>query len=81
LFYLFLFFFIHRSHVADYTAAHLSPQSLGANRGLSPLAGQPLYHQSDIYRRQAVYVTTGQPPTAAAYLPSPQVPPTAFTTG
>lgn len=73
--------YFFRSHVADYTAAHLSPQALGANRGLSPLAGQPLYHQSDIYRRQAVYVTTGQPPTAAAYLPSPQVPPTAFTTG
>ncbi|XP_050526344.1 homeodomain-interacting protein kinase 2 isoform X2 [Daktulosphaira vitifoliae] len=71
----------YRSHVPDYTTAHLSPQALGANRGLSPLAGQPLYHQSDIYRRQAVYVTTGQPPTAAAYLPSPQVPATAFTTG
>ncbi|VVC30232.1 Hypothetical protein CINCED_3A002803 [Cinara cedri] len=71
----------YRSHVADYTTAHLSPQTLGTNRGLSPLAGQPLYHQSDIYRRQAVYVTTGQPPTAAAYLPSQQVSATAFTTG
>ncbi|XP_050431437.1 homeodomain-interacting protein kinase 2 isoform X2 [Adelges cooleyi] len=71
----------YRSHVPDYTAAHLSPQALGTNRGLSPLAGQPLYHQSDIYRRQAVYVTTGQPPTAAAYLPTQQVPAAAFAAG
>ncbi|KAF6216142.1 hypothetical protein GE061_000481 [Apolygus lucorum] len=54
------------------SGSQVSPQ--GAR--LSPLAGQPIYHQSDIYRRQAVYVTTTQP----AYLPpTHQVPP--FTTG
>ncbi|XKL61288.1 hypothetical protein PGB90_008345 [Kerria lacca] len=61
-----------------YSTSHLSPPSLAANRGLSPLAGQPIYHQSDLFRRQAVYVTTTQP--AAAYIPSAQVP-AAFTTG
>ncbi|XP_065206382.1 homeodomain-interacting protein kinase 2 isoform X3 [Planococcus citri] len=61
-----------------YSTSHLSPQSLATNRGLSPLAGQPIYHQSDLFRRQAVYVTTTQP--ATAYLPAAQVP-AAFTTG
>uniref|UniRef100_A0A1B6C3J0 non-specific serine/threonine protein kinase n=1 Tax=Clastoptera arizonana TaxID=38151 RepID=A0A1B6C3J0_9HEMI len=56
-------------------ASHLSPQPLSGSR-LSPLAGQPLYHQSELYRRQAVYVTTAQP----AYLP-PAHPVPAFTTG
>lgn len=59
---------------------HLSPQPPVPHR-LSPLAaaaGQPLYHQPELYRRPAVYVTTAQP--AAAYLPaSHQVAP--FTTG
>lgn len=54
------------------SGAQVSPQSAR----LSPLAGQPIYHQSDIYRRQAVYVAASQP----AYLPpTHQVP--AFTTG
>ncbi|XP_014249376.1 homeodomain-interacting protein kinase 2 isoform X2 [Cimex lectularius] len=54
------------------SGSQVSPQ--GAR--LSPLTGQPIYHQSDIYRRPAVYVTTTQP----AYLPpTHQVPP--FTTG
>lgn len=62
-----------------FSASHLSPQSLAAaNRGLSPLAGQPIYRQSDLFHRQAVYVTTTQP--ATAYLPTAQVP-AAFTTG
>ncbi|XP_054261032.1 homeodomain-interacting protein kinase 2 isoform X2 [Macrosteles quadrilineatus] len=58
-------------------STHLSPQPLSGSR-LSPLAGQPLYHQSELYRRQAaaVYVTSTQP----TYLPpTHQVP--AFTTG
>jgi len=56
-------------------SSHLSPQPLSGSR-LSPLAGQPLYHQSELYRRQAVYVTSTQP----TYLPpTHQVP--AFTTG
>ncbi|KAG8267713.1 lens induction in camera-type eye [Homalodisca vitripennis] len=56
-------------------STHLSPQTLSGSR-LSPLAGQPLYHQSELYRRQAVYVTSTQP----AYMPpTHQVP--AFTTG
>lgn len=42
------------------------------------MAGQPIYHQSDLFRRQAVYVTTTQP--ATAYLPAAQVP-AAFTSG
>ncbi|XP_030745549.1 homeodomain-interacting protein kinase 2-like isoform X3 [Sitophilus oryzae] len=50
--------------------AHLSPQPLAAAPRLSPqhplaaAAGQPLYHQTELYRRP-VYVTTTQP---AAYL-------------
>nr|XP_018898939.1 PREDICTED: homeodomain-interacting protein kinase 2 isoform X2 [Bemisia tabaci] len=59
---------IHQS----YSGSHLSPQG----RGLSPLAGQPLYHQGELYRRP-VYVTTTQP-----YLPPPpHQSATAFTTG
>lgn len=55
-----------------HTASQVSPQGTR----LSPLTGQPIYHQSDLYRRQAVYVTTTQP----AYLPpTHQVP--SFTTG
>lgn len=52
--------------------AHLSPQPLAAAPRLSPqhplaaAAGQPLYHQTELYRRPAVYVTTTQP----AYLPA-----------
>ncbi|XP_073999472.1 homeodomain-interacting protein kinase 2-like isoform X2 [Rhodnius prolixus] len=44
---------------------------------VSPQTGRlsPLYHQNELYRRQAVYVTTTQP----AYLPTHQVPP--FTAG
>ena len=65
------------------TTTHLSPQPLthAAATRLSPqhhlaAAGQPLYHQPELYRRPAVYVTTTQP----AYLPaSHQVAP--FTAG
>ncbi|XP_060532536.1 homeodomain-interacting protein kinase 2 isoform X4 [Cylas formicarius] len=50
--------------------SHLSPQPLAAAPRLSPqhplaAAGQPLYHQTELYRRP-VYVTTTQP----AYLPA-----------
>jgi len=67
-----------------HSSAHLSPQPLAhaaAASRLSPqhplaAAGQPLYHQPELYRRPAVYVTTTQP----AYLPaSHQVAP--FTAG
>lgn len=67
-----------------HSSAHLSPQPLAhaaAASRLSPqhplaAAGQPLYHQPELYRRPAVYVTTAQP----AYLPaSHQVAP--FTAG
>ncbi|PSN29452.1 hypothetical protein C0J52_24770 [Blattella germanica] len=67
-----------------HSSAHLSPQPLAhaaATSRLSPqhplaAAGQPLYHQPELYRRPAVYVTTTQP----AYLPaSHQVAP--FTAG
>lgn len=57
--------------------AHLSPQPLNGAPRLSPqhplaAAGQPLYHQTELYRRP-VYVTTTQP----AYLPAAhQVAPT-----
>jgi homeodomain interacting protein kinase len=67
---------IHQSY--RHTNAHLSPQPLAGAPRLSPqhplaAAGQPLYHQTDLYRRPAVYVTTTQP----AYLPtSHQVAPT-----
>lgn len=45
--------------------AHLSPQPLAGAPRLSPqhplaAAGQPLYHQTELYRRP-VYVTTAQP--------------------
>lgn len=63
---------------------HLSPQPpVSVSHRLSPLAaaaGQPLYHQPELYRRPAVYVTAAQPAAAAAYLPTGhQVAP--FTTG
>ncbi|XP_076252678.1 homeodomain interacting protein kinase isoform X11 [Rhynchophorus ferrugineus] len=52
-----------------HSTAHLSPQPLATGPRLSPqhplaAAGQPLYHQAELYRRP-VYVTTAQP---AAYL-------------
>ncbi|XP_065159459.1 homeodomain-interacting protein kinase 2 isoform X3 [Atheta coriaria] len=54
-----------------HTNAHLSPQPLAGAPRLSPqhplaATGQPLYHQTELYRRPAVYVTTTQP----AYLPA-----------
>ncbi|XP_066998883.2 homeodomain-interacting protein kinase 2 [Anabrus simplex] len=65
-----------------HSSSHLSPQPpLATTSRLSPqhplsAAGQPLYHQPELYRRPAVYVTTTQP----AYLPaSHQVAP--FTAG
>ncbi|XP_028129752.1 homeodomain-interacting protein kinase 2 isoform X2 [Diabrotica virgifera virgifera] len=60
---------IHPSY--RHSQAHLSPQPLAAAPRLSPqhplaaAAGQPLYHQTELYRRP-VYVTTTQP----AYLPA-----------
>lgn len=60
---LFYFYFRHGS-------AHLSPQPLAGAPRLSPqhplAAAGPLYHQTELYRRPAVYVTTTQP----AYLPA-----------
>ncbi|GLV35353.1 Homeodomain interacting protein kinase [Carabus blaptoides fortunei] len=58
-----------------HSSAHLSPQPLAhpasatrlsPQHALAAAAGQPLYHQSELYRRPAVYVTTTQP----AYLPA-----------
>ncbi|CAH1370964.1 hypothetical protein MTP99_012457 [Tenebrio molitor] len=59
---------IHQSY--RHSNAHLSPQPLAGAPRLSPqhplaAAGQPLYHQTELYRRP-VYVTTAQP----AYLPA-----------
>ncbi|KAK9712192.1 Protein kinase domain [Popillia japonica] len=59
----------HQSY--RHSNAHLSPQPLTAAPRLSPqhplaAAGQPLYHQTELYRRPAVYVTTTQP----AYIPT-----------
>ncbi|KAJ8949716.1 hypothetical protein NQ318_013585 [Aromia moschata] len=59
---------IHPSY--RHANAHLSPQPLAGAPRLSPqhplaAAGQPLYHQTELYRRP-VYVTTAQP----AYLPA-----------
>ncbi|KAJ8963916.1 hypothetical protein NQ314_005244 [Rhamnusium bicolor] len=59
---------IHPSY--RHSNAHLSPQPLAGAPRLSPqhplaAAGQPLYHQTELYRRP-VYVTTTQP----AYLPA-----------
>lgn len=65
-------------HAAAAAAAHtrLSPQHPHQLAAAAAAAGQPLYHQSDLYRRPTVYVTTTQP----AYLPAGhQVPP--FTAG
>lgn len=64
---------IHQQGYRHAGSAHLSPQPLASAARLSPqhalaaAAGQPLYHQSELYRRPAVYVTTAQP---AAYLPA-----------
>ncbi|KAK5643997.1 hypothetical protein RI129_007842 [Pyrocoelia pectoralis] len=60
---------IHQSY--RHSNSHLSPQPLAGAPRLSPqhslaAAGQPLYHQTELYRRPAVYVTTTQP----AYLPA-----------
>ncbi|KAF5294896.1 hypothetical protein FQR65_LT10694 [Abscondita terminalis] len=60
---------IHQSY--RHSNSHLSPQPLAGAPRLSPqhplaAAGQPLYHQTELYRRPAVYVTTTQP----AYLPT-----------
>ncbi|KAL3267050.1 hypothetical protein HHI36_011192 [Cryptolaemus montrouzieri] len=66
---------IHQSY--RHSNSHLSPQPLSAAPRLSPqhplaAAGQPLYHQTELYRRP-VYVTTTQP----AYIPAThQVAPT-----
>ncbi|KAK9870978.1 hypothetical protein WA026_009938 [Henosepilachna vigintioctopunctata] len=66
---------IHQSY--RHSNSHLSPQPLNAAPRLSPqhplaAAGQPLYHQTELYRRP-VYVTTTQP----AYIPAThQVAPT-----
>ncbi|KYB27931.1 Homeodomain-interacting protein kinase 2-like Protein [Tribolium castaneum] len=54
---------IHQSY--RHSNAHLSPQPLAGAPRLSPqhplaAAGQPLYHQTELYRRP-VYVTTAQP--------------------
>ncbi|XP_045479156.1 homeodomain-interacting protein kinase 2 isoform X3 [Harmonia axyridis] len=59
---------IHQSY--RHSNSHLSPQPLGGAPRLSPqhplaAAGQPLYHQTELYRRP-VYVTTTQP----AYIPT-----------
>ncbi|GJQ65433.1 hipk [Trypoxylus dichotomus] len=59
----------HQSY--RHSNAHLSPQPLTAAPRLSPqhplaATGQPLYHQTELYRRPAVYVTTTQP----AYIPT-----------
>lgn len=59
---------IHQSY--RHSNAHLSPQPLAGAPRLSPqhplaAAGQPLYHQTELYRRP-VYVTTTQP----AFLPA-----------
>nr|XP_023030165.1 homeodomain-interacting protein kinase 2-like isoform X3 [Leptinotarsa decemlineata] len=53
-----------------HSQTHLSPQPLAGAPRLSPqhtlaAAGQPLYHQTELYRRP-VYVTTTQP----AYIPA-----------
>ncbi|KAK4887738.1 hypothetical protein RN001_004009 [Aquatica leii] len=60
---------IHQTY--RHSNSHLSPQPLAGAPRLSPqhhlsAAGQPLYHQTELYRRPAVYVTTTQP----AYLPA-----------
>ncbi|XP_044749425.1 homeodomain-interacting protein kinase 2 isoform X2 [Coccinella septempunctata] len=66
---------IHPSY--RHSNSHLSPQPLSGAPRLSPqhplaAAGQPLYHQTELYRRP-VYVTTTQP----AYIPTThQVAPT-----
>ncbi|XP_018328725.1 homeodomain-interacting protein kinase 2 isoform X2 [Agrilus planipennis] len=67
---------VHQTY--RHSGTHISPQPLAGAARLSPqhhlaAAGQPLYHQTDLYRRPAVYVTTTQP----AYLPAThQVAPT-----
>ncbi|KAJ8984613.1 hypothetical protein NQ317_006075 [Molorchus minor] len=68
-------FTVHAPHCllirnCRHSQAHLSPQPLAGAPRLSPqhplaAAGQPLYHQTELYRRP-VYVTTTQP----AYLPA-----------
>ncbi|CAH0561369.1 unnamed protein product [Brassicogethes aeneus] len=59
-------------------SAHLSPQPLGGGgpprlspqHPLAAAAGQPLYHQTELYRRP-VYVTTAQPAYLPAAVPQP----------
>lgn len=58
------------------SASHLSPQpvttriSPSQHAALAAAAGQPLYHQTDIYRRPTVYVTAAGSQPPAGYLPA-----------
>ncbi|XP_022903261.1 homeodomain-interacting protein kinase 2 isoform X2 [Onthophagus taurus] len=71
----------HQSY--RHSSTHLSPQPLTGAPRLSPqhplaAAGQPLYHQTELYRRPAVYVTTTQPayiPTTHQVAPAGPLPP------